>query len=126
MKEYGVMHYQSPSCNNAGSYMTRFAPNGYQDLLPIWLSLSNPRALPGISGALALDNYDNIGSFGPPGPGASRLPEERAILAGEPYVPTAADGRAGGDGPRPATGGCRLPRAYPPGGRRVPVRPQPR
>ena len=54
-----------------GSYMTRFAPNGYQDLLPIWLSLSNPGALAGISGALALDNYDNIGSFGPPGPGSS-------------------------------------------------------
>jgi prepilin-type N-terminal cleavage/methylation domain-containing protein len=35
----------------AGSYMTRFAPNGYQDLLPIWLSLSNPGALAGISGA---------------------------------------------------------------------------
>ena len=29
-----------------GSYMTRFAPNGYQDLLPIWLSLYNPAALP--------------------------------------------------------------------------------
>ena len=54
-----------------GSYMTRFAPNGYQDLLPIWLSLSNPGALAGISGALALDNYDNIGSFGPPRPGSS-------------------------------------------------------
>ena len=48
----------------AGSYMTRFAPNGYQDLLPIWLSLYNPGALAGISGALALDNYDNIGSVG--------------------------------------------------------------
>ena len=55
----------------AGSYMTRFAPNGYQDLLPIWLSLSNPGALAGISGALALDNYDNIGSFGPSRPGSS-------------------------------------------------------
>ncbi len=54
-----------------GSYMTRFAPNGYQDLLPIWLSLSNPGALAGISGALALDNYDNIGSFGPSRPGSS-------------------------------------------------------
>ena len=54
-----------------GSYMTRFAPNGYQDLLPIWLSLYNPGALAGISGALALDNYDNIGSLGPPGPGSS-------------------------------------------------------
>jgi hypothetical protein len=39
-----------------GSYMTRFAPNGYQDLLPIWLSLYNPGALPGASAALALDN----------------------------------------------------------------------
>jgi prepilin-type N-terminal cleavage/methylation domain-containing protein len=55
----------------AGSYMTRFAPNGYQDLLPTWLSLYNPGALAGISGALALDNYDNIGSFGRPGPGSS-------------------------------------------------------
>jgi prepilin-type processing-associated H-X9-DG protein len=56
----------------AGSYMTRFAPNGYQDLLPIWLSLSNPGALAGISGALALDNYDNIGTVGgPSGPGSS-------------------------------------------------------
>src|SRR5262249_56942106 len=59
------------SHSGGGSYMTRFAPNGYQDLLPIWLSLSNPGALPGISGALALDNYDNIGSFRPPGPGSS-------------------------------------------------------
>ena len=55
----------------AGSYNTRFAPNGYQDLLPIWLSLYNPGALAGISGALALDNYDNIGSFGPSRPGSS-------------------------------------------------------
>ena len=54
-----------------GSYMTRFAPNGYQDLLPIWLSLYNPGALPGASGALALDNFDNIGSYGPSMPGSS-------------------------------------------------------
>ncbi len=54
-----------------GSYMTWFAPNGYQDLLPIWLSLYNPGALAGISGALVNDNYDNIGSFDPPGPGSS-------------------------------------------------------
>ena len=56
----------------SGSYMTRFAPNGYRDLLPIWLSLYNPGALAGISGALSLDNYDNIGSlFANAGPGAS-------------------------------------------------------
>jgi prepilin-type N-terminal cleavage/methylation domain-containing protein len=54
-----------------GSYMTRFAPNGYQDLLPIWLSLYNPGALAGISGALALDNFDNIGSYGASMPGSS-------------------------------------------------------
>ncbi len=53
-----------------GSYMTRFAPNGYHDLLPIWAStLPPPVTIP--AAALALDNYDNIGSFGPPGPGSS-------------------------------------------------------
>jgi prepilin-type N-terminal cleavage/methylation domain-containing protein/prepilin-type processing-associated H-X9-DG protein len=62
----------------ASSYMTRFAPNGYQDLLPIWLSLYNPGALAGISGALTLDNYDNIGSYGPSGPGSS--PPNRGSL----------------------------------------------
>jgi prepilin-type N-terminal cleavage/methylation domain-containing protein len=55
----------------ASSYLTRFAPNGYQDLLPIWLSLYNPGALAGISGALVNDNFDNIGSYGPSRPGSS-------------------------------------------------------
>jgi prepilin-type processing-associated H-X9-DG protein len=58
--------------------MTRFAPNGYQDLLPIWLSICNPGALAGISEAVSLDNFDNIGSYGPSGPGSS--PPNRGAL----------------------------------------------
>ena len=44
----------------AGSYMTRFRPNGYQDYLPLlqpWASLTP-------TSALALDFADNIGAFG--------------------------------------------------------------
>jgi prepilin-type N-terminal cleavage/methylation domain-containing protein/prepilin-type processing-associated H-X9-DG protein len=57
----------------AGSYMTRFRPNGYQDYIPIlqpWASLAP-------SSAVALDFADNIAAFGgsmigrsPPNPGS--------------------------------------------------------
>jgi prepilin-type N-terminal cleavage/methylation domain-containing protein len=68
----------------AGSYMTRFAPNGYQDLLPIWLSLSNPGALAGIRGALALDNYDNIGTVGGPSRPGSSPPNPGSLCDSQP------------------------------------------
>jgi prepilin-type N-terminal cleavage/methylation domain-containing protein/prepilin-type processing-associated H-X9-DG protein len=49
----------------AGSYNTRFAPNGYTDyvgLVPPWSTLVPP---------LTLTNYDNIATFGGSGPGTS-------------------------------------------------------
>jgi prepilin-type N-terminal cleavage/methylation domain-containing protein/prepilin-type processing-associated H-X9-DG protein len=51
----------------AGSYMTRFTPNGYQDYVPLiqpWKS-----AIPAAS--LVGDNMDNLPDFGGSGPGTS-------------------------------------------------------
>jgi len=51
----------------AGSYMTRFAPNGYQDYVPLiqpWASTIPASALVG-------DNMDNLPSFGASAPGTS-------------------------------------------------------
>ena len=51
----------------AGSYMTRFTPNGYQDYVPLfqpWASASPPAAL-------VDNNMDNLASFGGSGPGTS-------------------------------------------------------
>jgi prepilin-type N-terminal cleavage/methylation domain-containing protein/prepilin-type processing-associated H-X9-DG protein len=49
----------------AGSYNTRFAPNGYQDYTARIAPWST------IGATLALTNYDNIASFGPTRPGNS-------------------------------------------------------
>jgi prepilin-type N-terminal cleavage/methylation domain-containing protein/prepilin-type processing-associated H-X9-DG protein len=65
----GTMWVDNPG---AGSYMTRFTPNGYQDYIP----LLQPWASAASAGALALDNADNLASWGgssvgtsPPTPG---------------------------------------------------------
>jgi prepilin-type N-terminal cleavage/methylation domain-containing protein/prepilin-type processing-associated H-X9-DG protein len=49
----------------AGSYMTRFTPNGYQDYVPLF----QPYASAGINTAGI--PLDNVASFGPSGPGTS-------------------------------------------------------
>jgi prepilin-type N-terminal cleavage/methylation domain-containing protein/prepilin-type processing-associated H-X9-DG protein len=61
----GTMWVDNPG---AGSYMTRFTPNGYSDTLPIL----NPSV-----GTIALNNYDNLPTFAssavgnsPPNPGS--------------------------------------------------------
>jgi prepilin-type N-terminal cleavage/methylation domain-containing protein/prepilin-type processing-associated H-X9-DG protein len=51
----------------AGSYMTRFTPNGYQDYIP----LIQPWASATSSAALAFDNADNLASWGGSGVGTS-------------------------------------------------------
>jgi prepilin-type N-terminal cleavage/methylation domain-containing protein/prepilin-type processing-associated H-X9-DG protein len=51
----------------AGSYMTRFAPNGFQDYVP----LVQPWASSVSGAALAGDNMDNLPSFGASAPGTS-------------------------------------------------------
>jgi prepilin-type N-terminal cleavage/methylation domain-containing protein/prepilin-type processing-associated H-X9-DG protein len=51
----------------AGSYMTRFTPNGYQDYIPLlqpWASSVSPSVL-------AYDNADNLASWGSSGVGTS-------------------------------------------------------
>ena len=73
--------------------MTRFAPNGYQDLLPIWLSLYNPGALPGSSGALVNDNFDNIGSYGTPSRPGSSPPNPGSFCDSQPAQMLAATTR---------------------------------
>src|SRR5205085_11893303 len=57
----------------AGSYMTRFTPNGYQDYVPLF----QPWASAVSASALAFNNADNLPSFAgsgvgtsPPSPGA--------------------------------------------------------
>jgi len=57
----GAIWVENPG---AGSYMTRFAPNGYTDTLPIL----NPSIAPG---SIPFDNLDNLPSFGPSRPGSS-------------------------------------------------------
>jgi prepilin-type N-terminal cleavage/methylation domain-containing protein/prepilin-type processing-associated H-X9-DG protein len=49
----------------AGAYMTRFAPNGYQDYVAIIPPYST------LIGNVGMNNYDNIASFGGSGPGTS-------------------------------------------------------
>jgi prepilin-type N-terminal cleavage/methylation domain-containing protein/prepilin-type processing-associated H-X9-DG protein len=87
----------------AGSYMTRFAPNGYQDLLPIWLSFSNPGALAGISGALALDNYDNIGTVGGPSRPGSSPPNPGSLCDSQPAQMLGCNDQANDSGSYAAT-----------------------
>jgi prepilin-type N-terminal cleavage/methylation domain-containing protein/prepilin-type processing-associated H-X9-DG protein len=51
----------------AGSYMTRFAPNGYQDYVPLF----PPWATAVPASALVSNNMDHLASFGASGPGTS-------------------------------------------------------
>jgi prepilin-type N-terminal cleavage/methylation domain-containing protein/prepilin-type processing-associated H-X9-DG protein len=51
----------------AGSYMTRFTPNGHQDYVPLF----QPWASAISASALAFDTMDHIASFGSSGPGTS-------------------------------------------------------
>jgi len=51
----------------AGSYMTRFTPNGYQDYVPLF----QPWASSVSASVLIGDNMDNVASFGGSSPGTS-------------------------------------------------------
>ena len=83
--------------------MTRFAPNGYQDLLPIWLSLCNPGALAGIRGALTLNNYDNIGTVGGPSRPGSSPPNPGSLCDSQPAQMLGCNDQANDSGSYAAT-----------------------